>query len=136
MAKRRKRGSDPGEIHEQQRFEREARTGKIAERFPGVKRILIRLRFEDIDRHCNPEPRELEFDPTSTAFFELKCPLYQCVKGGFNFSAPVAEMNRTRQLRSKGHSVCQGWQDRERINKHRCLLTAHYEIQVGYSSAV
>lgn len=135
MARKRKH-PDAVEMHGQNRLMREGQSRTVKDEFPDVTQIRIGLTFEDIDNRTPPKPQELNYAPASRAFFELKCPFYECVMGGFNFSAPVREAIRNRLALAKGAEKCPGWQDRERIHKHGCCLKAHYEIHVKYTSAV
>lgn len=48
--------------------------------------------------------------------FLIPCPMCECVNGGFD----IKGVDSMEQGQSKTF-ICQGWQDRERINKHRCL---------------
>ena len=135
MARKRKH-PDAVEMHEQQRSVREYQSPMIKDEFSEVAHIRISLTFKDFDERKGPVPRELNYSPESRAFFELKCPYWECVMGGFNFSAPVREAVRARLACPKGTERCPGWQDRERINKHGCYLKAHYEIHIQYRGAV
>ena len=135
MARKRKH-SDAVEMHERNRFMRERQSPTVKDEFPEVTQIRISLTFEDFDNRTHPKPQELNYAQANRAFFELKCPLYECVMGGFNFSAPVREAIRNRLTVTKGTEKCPGWQDLERIHKHGCYLKAHYEIHVQYTSAV
>lgn len=129
---RKRRHPDAVDIHEQQRSIRENQAPTIGDEFPDVVHIRINLTFEDFDEKCDPKPVELNYSPESRSFFELKCPYWECVMGGFNFSAPVQKAVREQLPNLKGTEKCGGWQDRERINKNPCYLKAHYEVYIQY----
>ena len=131
MARKRK-----GEMHEQMRFEREQESRKVQEEFPEVAHIRISLTFEDNDNQGrHPGPQELNYGPNNRAFFELKCPSYVCVMGGFNFRSTVGEAISARRDVTEGTEKCTGWQDREGIHKHGCDLEALFEIHIEYKGA-
>ena len=135
MAPTRKR-PDTIAMHEQNRLTREHPSRALKDEFPEVAYIRITLTFEDFDDQNHPGPKELSYGPANRAFFELKCPCYECVLGGFNFAAPVSEAIRNRLTLVKGTEKCPGWQDRERLHKYGCYLKAHYEIHVEYATSV
>ena len=56
----------------------------------------------------------------------IKCPMRECVGGGFDLRSQfnTSELD----IGCSDSSVCQGWQDKERINKHRCLCELHWEM--------
>lgn len=130
----RRRRPDAVQMYEERRLTREHESGTVAEEFPDVVSIRIRLTFEDIDKQSHPEARELNYGPSSRAFFELSCPYRECVMGGFAFSAAVRGAIQSRLVHATGTASCPGWQDRERIRKHGCYLKAKYEIHVEYQA--
>jgi hypothetical protein len=134
MARRRKRPKRPDrqQAHELHRQRLEDLSPTIRERFPAVKAIRIDVTFEDPDHFeaVPARPWALRFTPDHKAFFDEKCPFRECVEGGFDFSSAIREAIDTAQATATGILRCQGWQDRERIGAHRCLLAAHYTIQI------
>jgi hypothetical protein len=131
MARRKKR-LDAIERHKEQRYAREYQAQPIDKVFPGVNGIRIDITFRDYDEKCHPEPKQLTYVPQSKAFFEIECPFYECVLGGFNFSIDVKKCVENKRSMIKGESICQGWQDEERIHRYRCRLKAEYTISVDY----
>lgn len=130
-----RRRSNRAEIEEHKRlrhlFLLQAR--RPSETFPGVKSAKIRITFEDPDDRSTLGPSILDFSPFNRAYFEIDCPYRECVMGGFDLSPAVNQLIAMRQVHGKGQSTCQGWQDTERIHRHRCLLKADYEIQIEYN---
>ncbi len=128
----RRKNPDMFEKHEQDRSYRELNAPKMSNDFPNVDKLLVNLSFHHHDGKPCCEPKQLFFFPEHKAFFELKCPLWECVKGGFNFSKVVRDTINNRQLSGKTSIQCPGWQDRDRFHKHKCLLQADVEIEVTY----
>ena len=114
------------------RHEAETRRQYIEEKYPNVAELKIKSRFEDGDGVCQPKEQERVFKSTQRAYFDLPCPFKECVHGGFDLLGAVDDAVRAGQLESSGTAICMGWQDRERVNKHRCRLKMTYEIQVQY----
>ncbi len=134
MAK--KRRQSPGEAHEHSRIIREGSAPTIEQEFPIVAEIRLRVTFEDVDEKKGPEPWSLRYAPAQKAFFEHRCPYWECVMGGFSFAPAVYSAVQSRKDSISGTERCQGWQDIERMYKHGCRLKAHYEIEIAYRSAV
>lgn len=107
--------------------------GFIKDRYPFVKTIQLCLEFHDSEsgREESKETRNLL--PEHSALFELPCGYWECVQGGFDLGAPIDTMLTKRQPSISGELVCQGWQDRERIEKHRCLRKLIYRVNAEYA---
>jgi len=106
----------------------------IRDVFPGVEAVRINLTFKDPDGLADPKPMRLKFGPEQKAFFHLDCLFWECVRGGFDLGPAVRDAVRAQARSARGEQDCQGWQDPERIGKHRCWLKARYEIQIEYGS--
>lgn len=128
----RKRRQSPGKAHETSRMSREATAPTIEQEFPNVAEIRIRVVFEDFDQKKGPEPWSLRYAPKQSAFFEHRCPYWECVLGGFSFGSAVRAAVSSRNTSATGTETCPGWQDPERLYKHGCRLKAHYEIEIDY----
>jgi hypothetical protein len=133
--KKHKKHPDRIDSYKQGRLFRQAQADRLANRLPGVQSIQIKFRFTDFDGGEDPAPKSITFCRHSKAFFEVECPFWECVMGGFDLTGSVFECIRRRQTHLTGESTCGGWQDRERINNHRCLLKAHYDITVEYAQS-
>jgi hypothetical protein len=128
----RKKKPDIYEQQKQRRWEAYSQAPLIKDRFPILASLSMHMTFEEPDWGGNPSPKQETFGPKSKAFFEIECPYYECISGGFNLSSAVIKLVNTRGTESSGTIICQGWQDRERINKHRCLLKMKYKITATY----
>jgi hypothetical protein len=68
------------------------------------------------------------------ALFHIACPFRECVTGGFYLDPAVRDVVRAQATSASGERVCQGWENLERVGKHRCWLKARYEIQIKYGN--
>ncbi|MEI9476077.1 MAG: hypothetical protein WCO26_05840 [Deltaproteobacteria bacterium] len=127
-----KKKSNIYDRHKQRHWEAHSRAPLIKDKFPILASLSIKMTFIKPDWGENPRPRQERFGPESKAFFEVECPYVECISGGFDLSSAVSEILATRGNVSSGTIVCQGWQDRERINRNRCLLTMEYKITPTY----
>lgn len=134
MRKQRKR-LDAVAQQRQAYFFRESRAHTVSEEFPNVKQVHIHVKFQAPSWGSSPEPAEWSYSPSSKAFFEMECPHRECVIGGFDFSSTIRTSVKSKLSSATGEILCQGWQDRERIYKHKCLLKAQYIICVDYDVA-
>lgn len=105
----------------------------LKERYPQVSSIKIDVHFKDADVWPgDPDPKVLNFAPEQKAFFLMRCPYRECVRGGFDFSSGVQEAINSPSFSSEGRVTCDGWQDEQRINRHRCSLAASYKVSVEH----
>ena len=124
-------------VYKQQRESRDynyLNSPLIHELYPGIESIRMHLEFSDMDMQGNPEPADFTYEPNSKAHFERPCPYRECINGGFDLSQGISHAVRSNQ-EITGELTCQGWQDSERINKHRCLLKCEYRISVTLREA-
>ncbi len=106
----------------------------LREKYPEVTGLVIKMSFKDYDERSNPKPRQVEFSQESKAFFKIDCPYRECVSGGFDFSSAIDELVTSHLDKLDGTITCQGWQDKERIGKHRCFLELSYTIFAKYKN--
>ena len=125
MAKKR---YGPQERHRQMRYEAYAQSLTLNEEYPQLEKLTIHMLFKSHDWDGGPDDQTKTFVKGSKAFFDIECPHRECIQGGFNLTFAVSNLVAKGQTESSGTIICQGWQDQERINKHRCLLELNYKI--------
>jgi hypothetical protein len=131
VARRSKRQKLYDDWNDRQHWQRQ-NSPAIRGAFPGVKAVRINLTFEDPDKLGDPQPKQFKFGPDQKAFFYIPCAFRECVRGGFDLDAAVRDAVRTQTASVRGEQDCQGWQDPERVDQHRCWLKARYEIEIEY----
>lgn len=94
--------------------------------------IRLELEFTDPDGMAEPSSKTLELHPKQSLQLNIKCPYVSCVNGGFDLTGKVETAIVNKETEIKINSVCQGWQDRRRINKHRCLCHLNCKAEIGY----
>ena len=108
----------------QQRLE----SGLISEHFPGVSSIVITLK----NSYGGVKPitvvRTLTFWPDSYAYFNIECLRKNCVDGGFDLSAVVSRMIKSRKDCGEGNLVCNG----SNLSSSHSYLT--YKIDIQYTA--
>lgn len=132
MRRKRKKKLDIYEQQKQGYWRAYDRALLIQDKFPMLASLSIDMAFENPDWGSNPSPKQKDFGPEDKAFFEIQCPDGECIKGGFNLSDAVSKLVNGHLEEASGTIICQGWQDRERIGQHRCLLKMKYKITATY----
>ena len=125
------------DVYEQQReahWRAEDRARLLKDIFPTVASLAICMTFKYQDSLLtNPATIDKRFAPEDKAFFKVQCPDGECINGGFDLSRVVSKLISARVNETNGTSTCKGWQDRERVGTHRCLLTMNYTIRAVYA---
>jgi len=113
------------------KLDRRKELGSIADRYPSIKAIEMKLSFLDPnDILKDKEHRRLT--PESSAVVEVNCNSHECVGGGFDLTSEIKRIVEESRAEASGSKVCEGWQDRERIGKHRCHCHLDYRIECTY----
>lgn len=110
----------------------EQASGLIKERYPQVDKIVFKFHYHDSDGLAEDSEETFNRNPESYAYFEFECPYRECIDGGFDLSKEVTEMLKSKKEEIDGEKICMGWQDRERVNKHRCWCELTFEIKATY----
>jgi len=111
------------------------RSPLLKEQYPEVTDLIVEMSFKKYDNWgSNPEPRQEKYSQESKAFFKIACPHRECVSGGFDFSSAIDELVTSHLDKLDGTMTCQGWQDKERINKNHCFLKLDYTISAKYNN--
>lgn len=129
-----KKKPDIYEQQEQRRWQAYSKAPLMKDKFPTLASLSIDMTFQEPDWGKNPEPRNQSFGPESKAFFDMECPYVECISGGFDLSSAVSKLVDSGDTELPGTITCQGWQDIERIKKHRCLLKMEYKITAIYAN--
>ena len=104
--------------------------GLVSERFPGVSGIVIHMTYYRDAAIPLLMVRTVNIFPTSYANFKMDCMTKNCDNGGFDLTAIVAEMVRTRKTMKKGEIVCHGTID-SLASEH---ASVHYETAIKYKA--
>jgi hypothetical protein len=85
-----------------------------------ISSVKLMLRFQDSDKLGPIIEKEINLSKDDD--YRIACPMRECVGGGFNLSESIKNPGQQEP------QVCLGWQDRERINQHRCLCKLSYQV--------
>ncbi len=105
--------------------------GLVSERFPGVSEIVFRMTYYQKISQPVLMVRTLNFISTDYAYFRMECMRDECTNGGFDLTAAVAALVKSRKKTSKGKISCCG--------KNETLAPGHasivYEITIQSDNA-
>ncbi|MFH1063380.1 MAG: hypothetical protein V1747_10945 [Candidatus Omnitrophota bacterium] len=102
----------------------------ISVAYPNTKSIEISIQFTDPDDK-NQFTKNMTYKPDSKAYFQYDCPYRECINGGYDFKNLIEKAIQAPDRQAQEELACQGWQDRERINTHRCLLEALVTVKIN-----
>jgi len=108
------------------------RAGYIKDWYPQVKTLTFELNYRDPDGLAQPSSETYTRGPEHSAFLKIQCPYRECINGGYDLTELISDMLNNNKLECHGKVSCQGWQDRNRIGKYRCLCELTYKITATY----
>lgn len=129
----RKKKPDIYENMKMRYWEGHAKASAIIDIFPNISKIEIDLKFKNPDWGGDPSPKNIIYGPNSKAYFKIQCPHWECVNGGYDLGSEIRSLWKEKGISKIGTLTCQGWQDKERINKHHCFLVMEYSITISYT---
>jgi hypothetical protein len=111
--------------------------GYVKDRFPNVKTIKIKKVFVDFDdnREFTKEPVVWNIPLDRHAIFDIECPMWECVDGGFDLTDVINNMVKDHKTTEEGVQRCEGWQDPERVGQHHCYTKLEYKIDIEYNNS-
>jgi hypothetical protein len=97
---------------------------------PDIEQVNVLLDFKNDENIHISIQREIR--PQDSSVFFTDCINLSCTKGFFDLTNDIFYLLRDRKAVSKGVIKCDGWQDEERKNNHKCLTTLEFEIVAKY----
>jgi hypothetical protein len=98
--------------------------------FPTVEQIRIELKFEGPSSSV-PTPQSYVLYPPARAFFEYRCPYWDC-DGQFDLSDAVKVALADAMHRAEGVLECRGSRVADRASRRPCLLRLVYEVTATF----
>lgn len=105
-------------------------SSSISAEYPNIKCIEIKIQFTDND-DGNKFENNKTYKPESKAYFQYECPHRECINGGYDFKNTIEKALQSRDHQAQETLICHGWQDKERINKYKCLLKALVTVKIN-----
>ena len=103
-------------------------SGPLADRFPGVAGILIKMTYYQKGASPILMLRTIHVAPSDPAYFAMDCMIKDCTDGGFDLTKVIATMVKDRKKTAKGRLDCGGKTDPETPDH----ASVAYEITIEY----
>ena len=100
----------------------------LAEQFPAVRELAVRMKFSDPEAKQRPQPYARVFAPDMHAFFQIQCPLRDCTGGGFDLTGAVPGALKRVHPVTRGSLTCEGHRKRHDARASRCGLNMEFEV--------
>ena len=100
---------------------------------PNVNKITYEIEYFDGDTNKLISNKIFYKTSDMKALFDFDCLAWECVDGGYDFTSIIKSSLREGLKEVSGSSICNGWQDKERVGKHRCLMKVKYKVIITYS---
>lgn len=105
--------------------------GYVMCRYKTVKSLKFKLKFDNEAEMTEPYINEFTRGPEDSALFFFKCPVENCIDGGYDLSLVLTDMIKEERYILRGESTCQGY---NYINQKKtpCGGKVTYEVRAEY----
>ncbi len=120
--------------YRKQEHERVMASASLAEKFPTLKSLTVHLVY--LTPGGGHQTGELKYTANianARSVFRLDCSSQECLCGGHDLSQQLAEAVAQRRKTILGEATCQGWYNKQEINRARCLGILRYKFVLSYS---
>jgi hypothetical protein len=119
--------------HRQEQSQLVKESPTLAEKFPTLKTLKVRLRF--FERRLDGSQSEIKYTVNllhAKSIFRFGCRNPECVNGDFDLTQDLARAVAARERKTAGELRCQGWRTKESIDSIRCHKLLQFELTLGY----
>jgi hypothetical protein len=124
---------NPREQYRQREHQRVQDSASLADTFRDLKFLAAEL--EHIDAEPLAKTREIKYTfnlAHSKSLFRFECSNPECVGGDFDLSAELAHAVAAHDATASGEVICQGWRNKDTINRTHCLNVLRYRLRLRY----
>jgi hypothetical protein len=119
--------------YRQQEAQRISNSVSLAERFPGLKSLIVMLTCFD----PSGVTKKSEFKYTANltnakSVFRFLCSNTTCIGGDFDLSEELATVVAEHGKTASGEVRCQGWQSKATVGEVHCHHILRYTLSLGY----
>ena len=102
--------------------------------YPDIDLIIIKYRMKSgsFDGTEEKDYHVLKIHPDFRYDFTIRCINRDCKDGGFDLFGVILSAIISKNDKITGSATCEGWEDEERIKKHRCMSDLFYEVSILY----
>ena len=114
--------------------ERANNSVSLAVKFPKLKSLLVNLAYFDADGRTKSGDLKYQVNvKNAKSVFSFACPSNECLAGGFDLSAAVAEAVVGKRKVVEGEIGCPGWRTKPKEAKTPCKNLLRYKMKLGYA---
>jgi len=119
--------------YRRQETQREKESQSLAERFPELKSLTVKLGF--LDGGTANRTSEIKYSVNiahARSVFRFNCVNTECVRGDFDLSEQLARAVAERLEIATGELRCKGWRSKAAIDRIPCDNLLRFELTLGY----
>jgi hypothetical protein len=105
----------------------------LCDLYPEVSSVTSKYNFYDSETDKlsrSSEERKLNLELLYN--MKVNCMCWECVSGGYDLDNILYTAVKEKRTEITGSIKCMGWQDKQRINKHRCFTRLEYFLNIEY----
>jgi len=120
--------------YRQLEIQRVSRSSLLREKFAQLKTMTVD--YEYFSPEGNTRNRQIKYTVNldqARSVFRLECLNHECVGGDYDLSDVLAEAIAGRQATVTGELCCQGWLNKNTIDRLRCRHIVRFKLNLEYS---
>lgn len=127
------RRTTPRAEYRRQQVERANLSASLAEKFPRLKTLVVRLEYFDTDGLTRNGQIKYKVNVEhAKSVFCVYCPNGECVGGDFDLTDALAHAVKHREKAVEGEMRCQGQRHKPKAEKVPCQNLLRYRLTLGY----
>ena len=124
----------PREDYRQQENQRANESASLSKKFPELKSLTVEYGYFS-QEGVRPYQR-IKFTVNTDhakSVFRLDCVNADCVRGDFDLSEALARVVAAHQTTASGEMCCQGWLNKNTIERIHCHHVLRYKLSLEYA---
>ncbi len=112
---------------------RASQSAPLAERFEELKALTVEFAYLNPDG--SSRNRAIKYTVNierARSVFRIDCLNHECVGGDYDLSDQLAQAVKLRQSTVTGEMHCQGWQDKDSIDRIRCDHVLSFKLALEF----
>jgi hypothetical protein len=125
--------STPRSDYRQKESLRTSQSAPLAEKFEELKALTVEFSYLNPDG--GSRNRQIKYTVNierARSVFRIDCLNHECVGGDFDLSDRLADAVAARLNTVSGEMKCEGWQDKDSIDKVHCHHILSYKLALEY----
>ena len=128
--------STPRADYRREEAQRAEASHTLSQEFPSLKALTVAFAYFDPDGLSQNSEIKYTVNPAhAKSVFRLDCRNPTCVRGDFDLSAELARAVAARRTTVTGEMRCEGWLNKDVMEKTRCHNILRFKMSLKYASA-